>query len=240
MRAPALVSGGWVPRRQHGKLLRGLCHIVDWFATFCALSGGPCAELDLGPSIADGVDLSSWLHGDILTSPRNHVVLGHTQVTPYPVFGLGQPSRAKTSMLTSILNYTGALRVGNWKLILGDQPSIGWVRFELVTLCYDLSKTAHIVFCCSQYGEFAPNSSSVPHSQHKAVCQPTPCLFDVANDPTEQHDLAAIETDELSELLQRFQSLQSTFHAPRQRTSSRHEYCAAAAASGGYMVPWRS
>ena len=238
VRTPAIISGGWLSRRQRGTQLHGICHMVDWYATFCAVSGGSCPEMAEGPSDADGIDLSAWLQGDVERSPRNVVVLGHEPLPPpaqsrrrkrlvqEELLQLGHSPRRPPPPPPSIANATGAIRVGDWKLLLGDQNYISWG------------------------GEFSPNATfnaTPPDScrprrrpQRAKVCWPVPCLFNLRSDPTEHADLAAARPDKLADLLVLFHRLDTDFHAPRQGVKSRKLYCAATASSGGFMVPWRT
>ena len=39
IRVNAFLSGGFLPASVRGTKLEGMIHIVDWYATFCALAG---------------------------------------------------------------------------------------------------------------------------------------------------------------------------------------------------------
>jgi len=216
VRAPAILSGGWLPSRQHGKHLWGLAHMVDVGPTLCALSGGPCTAMEEGPSSVDGLDLSRWLSGDAESSPRAHVVLEHTLVA-----AAGRRRKRRRPPESPLFaNSTGGVRVGDWKLIVGGQQYEG------------------------HYGDFSPNGTDLAVDERRGAtpssCRARPCLFNVRDDPTERDDLASTRKDKLDELGAAFRALEHLFHAPRPTVSSRELYCAAAAASGGFMVPWRS
>ena len=213
VRAPAILAGGWLPRVQHGKRLAGLCHMVDWYATFCSLSGGPCVERDSGSAPADGLDLSPWLSGAVGRSPRERIVLEHSPIPPQ------QPRRQKNDQPPAgpvFANATGALLVGHWKLVHGRQAYDGW------------------------YGDFSPNSTELQQQGRSILCYPRPCVFNIKQDPGEHEDVAASRHDKLSALLSAFRALDGSFHAPRPTSANRDMYCAATAAHGGFMVPWRS
>ena len=215
VRAPAILAGGWLPRHQHGKRLVGLCHMVDWYATFCSVSGGACVEMDAGSAPADGVDLTPWLSGEREHSPRELIVLEHS---PIPIQHPKSQRRAAPLNDPAFANATGSLLSGDWKLVHGRQAYDGW------------------------FGDFSPNASSQPqaHQRKSLACYPTPCVFNLREDPGEHDDVAATRQDKLVELLAAFRALEGSFHAPRPRVTSREMYCAATAAHGGFMVPWRT
>ena len=243
VRTMALVGGGWLPDAQRGKTHHGLASIVDWHATFCAvatsgstsLSAGGCPE-DAGPSPVDSLDLSGWLRGDRPKSPRTLIVHGHRRRHSYPPWS----RRA----------FAGALRVGDFKLMVGPQHQSSW------------------------FGQFAPNASywdelpvlatppaggleggvegkvsrrralrrlqRGPAAFAAAACIYAPCLFNLAADPTEHTDLALAEPAKLAELLGLFGELKRELHPPSDGPPRTHtEFCAAVAAHAGFVAPWR-
>ena len=70
----------------------------------------------------------------------------------------------------------------------------------------------------------------------------SPCLFNVVSDPEERHDLARERPDKLRELLavldterKALRALQLQLGKPAENKTA---FCEAAAANGGFLVPW--
>lgn len=125
VRAPALVSGGYLPASQRGRRLDGLIHISDWWPSFVVgLAGGNASD----PSAAaaglfpvDGVDQWGYISGAVSTAPRTEVYF-----TP---FGFDDPSyRSSTRNISNndsaiIVSLPGGARI---KLITGAVSEASW------------------------------------------------------------------------------------------------------------------
>ena len=131
------------------------------YATILTLAGVNPSD-PYGPEPAlDSLDLWQWISGVNATSPRVETVLDHCM------------SRNTT---------TGALRIGDWKLIVGGSFSGGtnWTMGE---------------WAASWYGTFSPNASFDENGGIKYyACPPSaPCLYNVTADPGEHFDLSTQE-----------------------------------------------
>ena len=84
---------------------------------------------------------------------------------------------------------TGAIRVGDWKLLVGVQRFATW------------------------FGQFSPNMTGPSNASNTQACANGPCLFNIKNDTTEHHDLAAAMPGKVSEMLKIFNSYNKKFHA---------------------------
>jgi len=114
VRVSSVVAGGRVPASMRGAVLVGVdsyVHLVDWYATFCALAGLDAADDDAVDQTGarlpgtDGFDVWPLVSGANATSPRTELPL---------TLGPHQPGGSN-----------GALIVGNYKLLLGTQlPAI--------------------------------------------------------------------------------------------------------------------
>ena len=113
-------------------------------------------------------------------------------------------------------NATGAIRVGDWKLMSGVQNFATW------------------------FGDFSPNTTGPSNASNTQACATVPCLFNIKNDTTEHHDLAAEMPGKVAELMKIFNSYSKKIHAGGPKGSDEDGYCAAAAENHGFMVPWRT
>ena len=104
---PAIVTGGVLPSKMSGKMLNGMIHICDWYATFCHLAGGldPNDDNPDSPSPIDSINMWPYLSGQVEESPRNIIVHDHL-------------------MYTSTIH--GAIRSGKYKLIKMNESEAGW------------------------------------------------------------------------------------------------------------------
>jgi hypothetical protein len=95
-RGAAFVSGGVVPVERRNSTYEGLVSQVDWYYTLASLAGVPPAAVlaDSGPVAPDSIDVWPALISDA-PSPRTELV--------YNING----------------NWSGALRVGDYKVLKG-------------------------------------------------------------------------------------------------------------------------
>ncbi len=137
---PAFVCGGFLPASQKGKwFTAGIAHIIDCmttnanvdslskefanhyltiyhyylgYHTFGNLAGANISsDAATAPAPVESLDLWPWLSGAVTTSPRNEVVYDHR----IRINGTGRPDYA-----------VGALRVGQWKLMIGGENQASW------------------------------------------------------------------------------------------------------------------
>jgi hypothetical protein len=169
-------------------------HIADWYATFASLAGvNPADPNTISP--IDAMDLWPYISGSNDTAPRSLIVYDHN------MYG-------NTT--------TGAIRVDDWKLLVGPQSYATW------------------------YGLFAPNESMPnPPSNIVACSLSKPCLFNLTGDPTEHEDVSGEHPTVVSQLMGVFTGLESQYHPPKDNPFSNNTgYCGAINASGGYVAPW--
>jgi arylsulfatase B len=198
VRLPALVGGGALPAAAAGRNLSGLVHVADVYATFCALAGVPPADGEWAP--VDGVDAWPYISGANATAPRTRIVHEHRLFE-------GPPS-------------TGALRDGDWKLIVNKEASADWYG--------DKSD-----------GHFTPPRSGTQNLTKAACSAAVPCLFNISADPEERADLAAARPDVVAQLLAVFRSYDAAHHPPAASPEKdAAACCAASAAAGNVLAPW--
>jgi hypothetical protein len=113
-----IIQGGFLPVGQRGKsYTAGLAHIIDWYKTFALLAGAdPLGDQDTAPAPLESLDLWPWLSGQTADSPRNEIIYDHRMNTT--------DKRWNTSGLPGYAS--GALRVGDWKLLVGAQKQASW------------------------------------------------------------------------------------------------------------------
>lgn len=178
----------------------GMIHLVDWFATFLSLAGLDPIDTS-GPSSSDGINMWPWLQGAVAASPRNVIVYDNLILS-------GQAA-------------TGAIRVDNYKLLVGSQPLASW-------------------FGGAQNNYFSSNTSNPdPDTSATACSLASPCLFDLSVDPTEHNDLSGLASSAsiMSQMRNQWNQLSSTYHPPYPPKADT-AYCTAAAANNGYLKPY--
>lgn len=167
--------------------------LVQWYVTLLSLAGVATSKImtSTGPVPPDGLDILAALRANE-TSPRTELVHNIDE-------------RSKNAM------HVGSIRVGNWKLIKGypgcttngsDTPgnpsgSKGG--------CYN-----GVDFAWKPPEMTQPDFDVGLKFTYPPPCSVTPCLFDVKEDPLEQHDRAMSEPAKLTELLQRYHELQES------------------------------
>jgi len=155
----------------------------------------------------DGLDLWPLLSGANATSPHAEMVLG-----------------AAANEAASATTVQGVIRVADgWKLLIGDVGTYfhqGPV-YPNTTGGYP-SGTLH----CGDPAALAGSAAAGPG-----------CLFNVLDDPTEQHDVAADHPDVVKGLRARIAVHQATVYSP-ERGGDDGAACAAAARYGGFWGPF--
>jgi len=176
VRVPTVISGGVIPKNQHGKVKHNLMSIADWYATLGHLAGLD-AGLDVGRGLRaafsgpqsekkrqtarESVNQWNYLAGVDQTGPRSELVLNHK---------LDKSEMAYTK-------YQGALRVGRWKLLVGQHFGSIWNIQDF-------------------YGD-----------SHPSECGSRPCLFDIREDPQEMNDISESNQEVLDMMMQKWDAL---------------------------------
>eukprot|EP01084_Bolivina_argentea_P210276 357969_1 len=193
---PAIISGGLLPNSMRGKQLDGIVHILDLFATFLTLAGlNPNDTNPEAPSPIDSINLWPYFSGDVKDSPRTVMVHDHL-------------------MYSNVTQ--GAIRNGDWKLIIMNESRAGW------------------------YGQFSPDNSWTKNMTNIYACNVSnPCLFNIKQDVTEHNDLSNVYPNITKELTELFYSYNDQHHPPKkQPTDDQDGYCNAVKTHQGFTVPW--
>jgi len=190
IRGNAFVSGGFVPSSLRGSRYEGLVTLWDWYATFAALAGVDATDHRAAmahlPPI-DSYDMSQVLLGRNLTSPRTEIPIGTEprasnlsgaplcisyDATPYyhdpRVLGdeiAAPPLLGRCTTLSGVIVDEG--QAGLWKLLTGN------VEQAVYT------------------GPHSPNASTDMNSASFVGRCSAGCLYNLRDDPLEEHDLAA-------------------------------------------------
>jgi len=152
VRASSFITSPLLPAASTNMTWKGMMHAVDWYTTVASLAKASLENT--GPLPPDGFDMWNALSQGS-SSPRVEMVLN--------IWG----------------NNSGAIRVGDYKLLYGYPGSPDyWLQPPKI--------------------EKSPSANP---------CQQSPCLFNVIEDPTEHNDLAPTMPDKVRELLNRYWAL---------------------------------
>ena len=214
IRAPGVVSGGWLPTAAAGTVVDGLIHLCDWYATFCALAGVDPFDTKAAKALLPPIDsLNVWplISGANATSPRTEVLL--------------TPLSGDRFNGTNLRSGDAALISGTFKLIVGNISQASWCapKYPNNTDPWDTWTTVH---ACT-----LPASSSEQEAK-------VGCLFNIYDDPGEHHDLAVEQPERAAAMLKRLSELDATVFDPNRGSPDHDGVCKQAAANGGYFGPW--
>jgi len=173
VRTVAFMAGGALPAAARGTTAGAYVHVTDFHATFCALAGVPAADDVPGLPAVDAVDV--W---DALTAPAAGTAAGTAPLARTEMVlagcnpaddsdctgGQATDDSALLVLDDELLPFNGS--AGAWKLVNGRQQGRG-----------------------TWQGPVYPNGTKDPLDDSSCVAG---CLFDVAADPTEHADLAAL------------------------------------------------
>ena len=138
MRTNAFVSGGRVPPSAIGSVFKGVVHIADWYATFCAAAG-----VEMHDEAAAAAN--PWLkqHGLPTLAP----VDGRDQWAAITSGTAAKPSTTNVRPDALHLSANAVLR-WPWKLITGRQPYATWTgpRFPNCTATWPNATTKGPMF----------------------------------------------------------------------------------------------
>ena len=200
VRSLAFANGGMLPPSMRGKTSEGFIHIADWYPTFCKMAELDPSDSGTGKFPVDGLDVWQIISGENATTQHGEIVLGYN--------------------FTLNANPTGAIIVGEYKLIVGQQGR-GCDRLMHSPLDYP----------CTNGPE---GNDCDPH-----------CLYNIIEDPGERQDLSKTKPDILKMMLDRYNS-----HAkePQDRLDQGYhnmndlptfpQACEYMQRHGGYWQPW--
>ncbi|KAJ8610168.1 hypothetical protein CTAYLR_008744 [Chrysophaeum taylorii] len=212
IRAPALLAGGFLSmsKIRTPAVLEGFVHAADWLSTFAYLAGvDPTDEAARAAGLPPIDSLNVWplITGANRTSPR----------VEWPLTPLSERFGEEH---TELVGGDAAYMLAPYKLIVGD-------------------KIAQANWC----GQIHPNTSVLWDSVNDFTnCSWAPdegkygCLYDVVDDPTEHHDLAALMPEKAYELYTRLRDAQARFFDP-DRGPPQEAACRLANTSGWWQ-PW--
>jgi len=210
VRVPTFVSGGYLPSAMRGRVLHGLAHVADWYATFSELAGLGAAAPSDGPAPSTSTSLWGYVSGAAAASPRTELVHDHRMFANGT--SAAQQCNGQRWFEMPGKRALGALRSGRWKLFVGPEGFAAW------------------------YGTFSPNASVAPDLA-PVDCWDV-CLFDVEADPAEHADVAAAHPDVVAALLERFEQLEAEYHPPVAPPPRDNDgFCEVVRAHDGWVAP---
>lgn len=170
VRVISFVAGGALPAAARGTQWDGIAHSSDWYPTLVEGVAGGTIPATTGPRPPDGFNLWPALTSGG-ASPRTEVV--HQVLNQY------------------FNDSVQVIRVGDYKLIIGPKVGDARVLQWPDNADHDVawgntggsSPAGHPDRCV-----VGSESGKVPKGE---TCHPTPCLFDVVNDPSESTNLAS-------------------------------------------------
>jgi len=197
------MAGGIVPKHMLGTSLEEYIHIADIYATLISFGGGSAAytvdtvAAEYDLPPIDSINMKDYLTGVTTTSPRTEIHLS-----------------------------SQALIVGNYKIIVGAEPSVMWQG-----PIYPNNTGVQPVFPDPVY------RSVIPGNRIYYDCG-TGCLFDIYSDPTEHNDLSQSMPTLFNQLLSRLAVLNETLFLPDRGTDSPQACEYASSCYAGYYGPF--
>ena len=197
VRSLAFVNGGLLPNKVRGTKTETFIHVADWYTTFCNLAGVDPSDPGPGKFPVDGLDIWPIITGKNTSNPHEEIVLGYE------------------------FNFTGAIIVGDHKLIVGAQRT-GCDSFMWSPLNYPCKN-----------GSIGGN------------CEPY-YLYDIVKDPYEHNDLSESEPELLQEMLQHYNAYAKEprdmqdqgYHSFKELPRADDQACDFMQKHGGYWRPW--
>lgn len=203
VRGFAMVVSPLLPKRLQGTTSRALLTIYDWYTTFCGLAG--ISNLDKVDDLADAAPLDGIDAWKLLLQGRDN----RTPKRPPSGWADRGGPGCNEALLGVGHGKEGALRSGDMKLIVGNAGMDGW---------------------SAQY----PGSTDKRRPNNDAAChEKSPCLFNITNDPTEEHNLADQMPDLTQNLVKRYEQLASAMNIP----NGYEDQLAALIWDGNYHIP---
>ena len=193
VRALAFANGGLLPEKVRGTKTEGFIHIADWYTTFCKLAGVDPSDSGRGKFPVDGLDVWPIITGENSSTPHEEIILGYE------------------------FNNTGAIIVGNYKLIVGAQSYT--MHDDIQFPCIDGTRGTN----CNPY-----------------------CLYDIIKDPGEHQDLTNSHTSVLLDLQRRYRKygdeprdMQDQGYHDQTELPVDNNACKYMTSHGEYWQPWK-
>jgi arylsulfatase A-like enzyme len=185
-RVPAILSGGWMPSSCAGKESHVVMHVSDWFATLGEIANVSAAQLQLanasGPKPLDSHSLASLL----LLEKGGQGQCGADR--------LASPRKHVLYFYGDDMN--GAYAEGDYKIVLGIDNKWG-LWSQQWCLAGNYSTPTSDGQCNNPPGP-PPCPSAAP------------CLFNLNDDPREEHDLSQDKPELLAQLLANYRAIGKT------------------------------
>lgn len=242
VRVAAFLSGGFLPAAVRGTRLDSLIHIADWYATFSALAGvngtsdPEAASVGLPP--IDSINV--W--PQVLALGASTGALASSGATEGGTKGGKPASRAagvpKVNDVRDELHLSESaiLQRGPdgqlYKLVTGWQVNVGW---------------AGAMYPNATGSQPLPSPPWKPSGQHQPVlkhatwardCGTVGCLYDVANDETEHHNLEHTLPELARRLKVRLDQLNERNYNPDRGAGDQAACAAAEDLYHGFYGPW--
>lgn len=238
VRVVALASGGLVPEQRRGFKEERLVAAEDWLATYAGLArravqqqqqqqmDGAVVDVPLADTLVDSRAVEAGLPdydsidqwGVIAGSegpdykPRQEVIIGDTSTVEFNGDG------------DTLVG--GVLRADGFKVLLGAHSKLFRIGQDVMT------------------GPLYPNASTPTYFMPDLVMRKCGrskedgCLFNVFDDPSEEHNLAETNPDVFKELISRIDELQKTVYSPDRGKKSGDACDIATGDYGGFWGPF--
>lgn len=207
-RVAAFVAGGFLPPQMRGHKLEEHVHMCDWYATFCALAG------------VSPVDTEAAKHGLPPVDSLNMwpLLSGAATHSPRSEIPLAVDFETGTHV-GKILGNSSALIIGAWKLLAGTQLQTYHQGPDFPN--------------ASLYGELGTH---LKHCGDSVAANG--CLFNIMDDPTEQHNQAAAQPQRWQSMMQRLGELRKSRFQQPSDVSQKEQYLAQITKNGNFCGPW--
>lgn len=215
IRVNGFITGGFLPESRRGKKVDALLSVADFYSTYAEIAGvapedvvdRKAAKAGL-PPIDSRNCLSVWM-GDA-TSCRDELPIGDTSSI--------KPNGDGDTLVGGLITGDG------FKILVGAANKQFLVGQDVLT------------------APLWPNTSFPPMTPelHPRRCDRTlehGCLFNVLEDPQENHNLATLMPDLFFDMLRRVDELQETVYSPV-RGDKDPLACEQAVENGYYWGPW--
>lgn len=195
IRVNAFVHSALIPMERRGNWYDGLFHVSDWLPTIVAGALRMNYSSPL-PSDLDGVDQWQSLLGQSADQPRSEIL--HN-------IDLWQVAHGSVSNLTELDMPIQAIRVGDMKLVMGQDSS-----------AYFRPRTAS---CPDGVGNCS-NSSYQPTDDCSYMNASRVYLYNITSDPTESTNLATLREHEVERLAKRLAEFRVSMVSPAWKGSN--------------------